>query len=223
MKLRLDLFRADTGWLIEKLGLYLNTMESSIEISRRIDDERISQIEIDSEFDLGLQQEELHVHRLLFEDDFPSKLRYSFLVLSYIVFESRCKALVKELNRRDIVKNVQMEKKGDESLVDSMRRFLEMQPHKITCVSGTVWTELSDLKALRSCIVHGSGDVKNWNQRQRIMQLIHKNNSKGLLLNEEGFVQIDTVYCRHVIKVIESFFSSIFEKTGFGPEQTVVV
>lgn len=222
--LRIDLFRADTMWLIEKLTRYLDVVEASIDSSRYIDGERISRIEIVSEYDLGDQQEELHLHRLLFERDFPSKLRYSFLVLAFIVFETRSKALCKELDRRQVVVDGRkLDKKGDESFVNTMRRFLETEPHRIVYVKQPVWTELSDFNALRSCIIHGNGDVTNWNQRQRIMQIIQKNKAKGLVLDEDGFVEIEPMYCRHVVQVIKEYFHTVFENAGFGPEETVVM
>lgn len=151
--------------------------------------------------------------------DFPSKLRYSFLIMSYIIFESRSKALCKELNQRKVVEGKTWQKGGDESFTDSIRRFFEAEPNKLTFVKTTIWTELSGFNALRNCIVHGSGDVNNWNQRQGVMQVIHKNNAKGLSLNEDGFVQIEPDYCRHVCAVVKQFFHTVFEETEFGPEE----
>jgi hypothetical protein len=42
--LRIDVFRTDNMWLIEKLGLYLNLMEAAIAPGREEDHERINQV-----------------------------------------------------------------------------------------------------------------------------------------------------------------------------------
>jgi len=76
-------------------------MESAIDSVRQEDRDRIKQIEITSADDIDNQREHLHLHTLLFEEDFPSKLRYSFVLLSYMLFESRCKELAKELSKRE--------------------------------------------------------------------------------------------------------------------------
>lgn len=205
-------------WLIEKLGLYLDSMEDAIAAGRKQDRERISRMALNSQDDFDDQQEELHRHNLLFEKDFPSKLRYSFLVMAYILFESRSKALGKELIRRKIVAGKSLEPKG-ESFTKAVRTFFEAEPNKITFIKTAIWTELSDFNGLRNCIVHGNGDVNNWKHRVKVMQVIQKNKTKGLSLNEEGFLQIDEIYCRHMLDVVKHFFHTVFEETHFGPEE----
>lgn len=98
-------------WLIEKLGLYLDSMEAAVAASRTEDRKRINRIQMNSQDDFDDRQEELYRHQLLFEKDFPSKLRYSFLVMLYIIFESRSKALCKELNGRKIVEGKSYKKR----------------------------------------------------------------------------------------------------------------
>ena len=215
--LRIDWFRSDTMWLIEKLSLYLTVMEKAITEGRSNDRERIARIEINSADDFDDQMEELHRHELLFEKDFPSKLRYSFLVMSYILFESRSKALCAELIHRKIIEGKRLELKGDEALPRSVRRFFESEPNKVTFIKTSVWTELSDLNALRNCIVHGNGDVENWGKRPRVMQIIHKNKARGLSVTGDGFLQVEADYCRKVVEVNKQFFHTVFEETGFGP------
>lgn len=217
--LRIDWFRSDTMWLIEKLGLYLDSMEAAIAASRMDDRKRIDRLQINSQDDFDDRQEELYRHQLLFEKDFPSKLRYSFLVMLYIIFESRSKSLCKELNKRKIVEGKSYEKKGDESFTKALRRFFEAEPSKLTFIKTKVWTELSDFNGIRSCVVHGNGDVNTWNQRPRVMQIIKKNKANGLSLNEDGFIQIDVIYCRHILDVVKQFFHTVFEETHFGPEE----
>lgn len=115
MILKLDLFRSDTMWLIEKLGLYLDSMERAIVDVRIKDRERINRLNIKTQDDFDDQQEHLHLHALLFDEDFPSKLRYSFLLMSYFLFESASKALGEELNRRRKIIGRRLNGKKNES------------------------------------------------------------------------------------------------------------
>lgn len=217
--LRLDWFRSDTMWLIEKFGLYLTSMEKAIAAGREEDRARINRIDINSEYAFDDQKEELHRHKLLFEEAFPSQLRYSFLVMSYILFESRSKALGKELNDRKIVVGKTLKQKPGESFPQSVRRFFEAEPHRLTFIEPATWTELSDLNELRNCIVHRSGEVDSTDRGDRVRQIIHGNKATGLSLDENECLHVELGYCRHVVEVIKQFFHRVFEETHFGPEE----
>ena len=67
--------------------------------------------------------------------------------------------------------------------------------------------------------MHGNGDVDNWNQRPKVMQIIKKNKAKGLSLNEEGYLRVEVIYCRHILDVVKQFFHTVFEEAHFGPEE----
>ena len=220
MILKLDLFRSDTMWLIEKLGLYLDSMDTAIADARLKDRERIDRLNIKTQDGFDDQQEHLYLHALLFDEDFPSKLRYSFLLMSYIVFESASKALGEELNRRKIVgPKLEKKRKNGESWPQAVRRFLESEPNSIRIIDAAMWTELFAFNDLRNCIVHRGGDVNSWDKSERVMQIIEENKNRGLALNDKGFIQIEVVYCRHVVNVIHGFFDRVFEETGFGPAE----
>lgn len=141
--------------------------------------------------------------------------------MSYILFESASKALGEELNRRDKIvgRRLEKKKKNGESWPQTVRRFLEGEPGKLRSIDAMTWTELFDFNDLRNCVVHKSGDVNSWDKRDRVMQVIDKNKSRGLSLNDRGYVQIELVYCRHIVTVIHDFFCRIFEETGFGPAE----
>lgn len=217
--LRLDWFRSDTMWLIEKFGLYLSSMEKAIAAGREEDRERINRIDINSEYDFDDQKEELHRHKLLFEKAFPSQLRYSFLVMSYILFESRSKALGEELKERKIVVGKALKQKPGESFPQSVQRFFEAEPNSLTFIKAATWTELSDLNELRNCIVHRSGEVDSTTKGDRVRQIIRENKAKGLSLDGDGVLHVELGYCRHVVEIIKQFFHRVFEETHFGPEE----
>jgi hypothetical protein len=222
MILKSDLFRANKEWLFEKLGLYLESMESAIDSVRQEDRDWIRQIEITSADDIDDQQEHLHLHALLFEEDFPSKLRYSFILLSYMLFESRCKELAKELSNRGQAGGLTLKKDSGESFPQAVRRFLRCLPKPLITVNESIWFEFDEINNLRNCIVHVNGDVEAFSQREAIVEIIKKKTGQGLTLNERGFVQIDHAYCIHVVEVVKSFFDQILDDAGFGPAQEVI-
>jgi hypothetical protein len=222
MILKSDLFRADTEWLFEKLDLYLESMESAINSVRQEDRDRIKQIEITSPDDIDNQREHLHLHALLFEEDFPSKLRYSFILLSYMLFESRCKELAKELSDRGQAGGLTLKKRSGESFPQAVKRFLRRLPKPLIAISESIWSEFDEINSLRNCIVHVNGDVEAFNQPAIIMTIIEKKAGQGLSLNERGFVQIGHAYCSHVVEVMKGFFDATLDEAGFGPAQEVI-
>lgn len=150
MILRLDLHRADTMWLIEKLSLFNKTMEQGLTDSRQTDRIVIDNYPIESHDDFDTYNERLHEHRLLFEQDFPSQVRYSFVILAYTIFEDRAKALCGELNmRKIIVGKVLSDKPG---FVKNLKRFFTS-----VWVKEQMWKEVSDFSTIRNCLIHADG------------------------------------------------------------------
>lgn len=55
---------------------------------------------------------------------------------------------------------------------------------------------------------------------QKLKQIIKA--TDGLSMDDDGHINVESTYCRHVISVIERFFDTIFASTGFGPKDTVI-
>jgi hypothetical protein len=216
--LRIDFHRADTMWLIEKLSLYLETMEGALRESHQLDRDRIDSYVISSSDDLDDRSEELHVHNLLFQQDFPSKVRYSFLTLAYSVLEDRTKALADELIKRGIVVGRTLKKSPDEGHMQSVRRFLPAEYGSVH-VAPALWEELFDFSLIRNCIIHANGKPDDMRKPLRFQDIINK--TPGLSL-DQGFVNVELTYCQHVVSMMQSFFNAVFEAAEFGPAETVV-
>jgi hypothetical protein len=217
--LKIDLHRANTMWLIEKLSLYLKTIEKALDESRHVDRDRIESYLINSQDDLCNQDEELHVHNLLFKQDFPSKARYSFLTLAYTVLEDRTKALCGEFIKRKLVIGLRLEERSDESHLQSVRRFLPIE-YQSTHVASAMWDELFDFSSIRNCIVHANGNPSNMRNPQRFHDIIVKR--AGLSLAKDGYINVELAYCQRIVSLMEKFFDAIFEAAGFGPAETVI-
>lgn len=221
MYLILDHHRADTMWFVEKLSLYLNSMEAAIEDIRRTDKRRIEQVPLLSSDDFDAQREELHLHELVFEKDFSSKLRYSFLILVYTMLETRTKALWQELVDRGIVGQRKFKKRDKKSHLESIQYYLSSEP-KVDCVEEGTWDVLLNFEAIRHCFVHTSGNVDEMNgdKPEQLRQIIK--DTGGLSINEEGNIDVESIYCRQILSVVERFFDTVFEFAGFGPADTVI-
>jgi hypothetical protein len=219
MRLRIDFHRHKTTWFIEKLSLYLDAMETSIKESRRVDQERIEQIPLESADDFDDRSEELHLLELL-EKDFSSKLRYSFLILVYTMLEIRTKALWRELASRRMVGNREFEK-GKKSHLASVRFYLSSEP-KVACTDSRLWSELLNFEAIRHCLVHTGGNIDEMDRGkpEKLKKIVR--NSEGLSISDDGYIEVESVYCRHILSEVDRFFDGIFEFAGFGPKDTVI-
>lgn len=217
--LRIDLHRADTMWLIEKLSLYLKTIEKALDESRRFDKDRIESYIINSHSALDDKSEELHLHNLLFEQDFPSKVRYSFLTLAYTVLEDRTKALCEEFIKRNLVTGLRLDKRANEGHLQSVRRFLPIE-YQSRYVAPASWDELTDFSLIRNCIVHANGDPSDMRNPQRFHDIIVK--TAGLSLDKNGHINVGVAYCENIVSLMEKVFDAIFKAAGFGPAETVV-
>ncbi len=222
MILKREPFRADTEWLIEKVSLYVGSVEKAIADACEEDKARIKRMNINSADDFDSQREELHVHRLLFEEDFPSKLRYSFVLLCYMFFESRTKELAEELKGRKLSPDGMPKRKPGESFPDLVKRFLETRLNNGIFLDASFWDQLVDLNNVRNCIVHVNGDVNGDWDRSRILKTVERNKDRGLSLNEREFIKIEVDYCRHAVELVATFFETVFEKAGFGPAEQIV-
>ena len=137
-------------WLIETLSIFHKTMEQGLEDSRWMNRIGVDNYPIESQDDFDDYNERLHEHKLLFEQDFPSKVRYSFVTLAYMVFEDRAKALCSELNtRKIIVDKVLSEGPG---FVKHLKDFLSTD-----WVTEEMWKELFAFTTIRNCLIHSDG------------------------------------------------------------------
>ncbi len=94
--------RTETNWLLADLNKYLDTMEAALQdtaqLIRYAVRETREQYRDEAEWDQMWRE-----HCRKFDDDFPNKLRYSFLVLTYSYLEPRTKSLCDQLLRRRLV------------------------------------------------------------------------------------------------------------------------
>jgi uncharacterized protein YutE (UPF0331/DUF86 family) len=211
MKIRIDDFRANTEWMMQALSLYYQTVEQAMADNRRLARVNIDAHPIESPDDYDDYQEELHSFRVIHEEDFPSKIRYSFVTLTYSIFEERAKALCIELNTRKIIMK-ELEEKPKGGFVAGLKRFF---PHGY--LHQTMRRELDDFRHVRNCLVHSNGRP----DREEAARVVEK--TQSLSLNKDGYVHVEPEYCTQIVSLIRGFFNTVFEHAGFGPAESVEV
>ncbi|HXQ36439.1 MAG TPA: hypothetical protein VN843_20670 [Anaerolineales bacterium] len=216
MKFRIDDFRANTEWMMQTLSLYYQTIEQAMAENRRLNRVNIDARSIESQDDFDDYQEELDQFKLIHEEDFTSKVRYTFVSLTYSIFEERAKALCQELKTRKIIMQ-ELEEKPRGGFVAGLKRFF---PHGY--MHQTMRRELDDLRLIRNCLVHSNGRPDNVrSDYEQVSRVLEKNRS--LSLNQEGYIHVGPEYCIQIVSLVKDFFNAIFERAGFGPAETVEV
>ena len=213
MKIWFDAHRWATEFAIDNIQDYVETMEVQFDTLRKLEKEKIPQNQPPglSEEDYAEWQAEINFFEERYERDFPSKIRYSFLVLLYIVFETRLRAACDEITRRGNLDLKEKELKG--SPIERARIFLE-KVAKVAVKDQVTWQSIVDFQKVRDCIVHLNGRVENSRDKERIQNLCNKN--LGLSI-DAGSLIVGHKYCSKTLETVRQFFDRMFTEAGFGP------
>jgi hypothetical protein len=211
-----DIHRWETEYSFERLLDYMEMNEGQFNKNLEAERKRIPQKPIGtSEEDYADWQSEILFYEELYEKDFPSKIRYSFVVLLQITIETRLRAACNEIaKRRELMFK---ERKG--SPIERASTFLK----KVAQIDLEDWMakqELNDFQKVRDCIVHTNGQVELSRDKDRLTELT-KNNI-GISINDEGFLVIDRNYCGRILDTAKKFFEELYIAAGFGPSTPFV-
>ena len=146
---------------------------------------------------------------------FPRYLRYSFVQLTALVFESELLVLC-----LSIAENLAVpppESGGKSSAAKKARAFLttHLGPASIDAVA---WDRLQYMLKIRNCIADVGGRVDLSTDRDHIEALIAR--GIGLRVNEEErpgvwLLTIDREYCESIVAGVASLFTSICVSAGY--------
>ena len=173
MKIWWDLHSWETEFALDNIKDYIEMIEAQFDTVRKLEMEKIPQNPPSglSEEDFAEWQSEINFLEDRYERDFPSKIRYSFLVLLYIVFETRLKAACDEIAKRRNLELKENELKG--SSIERAKLFLE-KVAKVTVKDQATWQGILDFQKVRDCIVHSNGEVEISRDKKRIEDLCKK-------------------------------------------------
>lgn len=211
-----DVHRWETDFAFSSLKDYLEMVEKQFETVREIERARTNLTPPPGLTEEEYQEwcSEYQAEVLSFEEryerDFPSKIRYSFIVILHIVLEDRLRATCNEIhNRRDLpIKEKDL--KG--APLERVSTFLK----KIAAIdynNQSVWQKLKDLQMIRDCIVHTNGKIEESRDKNRLYDLCKKEIG---ISSEDGSLVVDNSYCTRTLEAIAAYFSGLLDCAGFG-------
>jgi hypothetical protein len=217
MRFEIDFFRSDTEAFIQTAREYHSAMERQLNLLKneewaRLDAMRRTLAEEDEGEYWGGRQE----HEWAFNIMFPRYFRYSFVVLQYLILEARLKELCETLrSRRSIVAKLN----GKGSLIDQVRRFLDNEA-KMLAIDEIRWTRINELRIIRNCIVHNSGDLVGSKDELTLRSIGAA--GRGITIGtrqflDNGMIVVEPEYCINCAEDVRQFFDDTFEALGFAP------
>ena len=239
-----DAHRAETMQILQAMVDYSETMEAQLMLAMKQDSTRLRK-----EFGVIKKKElehfcsketcivsgkfmrkliEYEKHALRFQHDLPSQLRYSIIIFLYIVFETRSRAMCKELRRRrpqKIHKSLEdyLEKGAKKKRIrfsEGVRHFLEKEVSD-RFSNSKIWSDILCLEKARHCIAHTNGFIPNFKDSIFLEQLAGRN--LGFEIGGNGYALIQARFCQRMQASVLQFFKTSFEYGHFGPEKFISV
>jgi hypothetical protein len=207
-----DIHRWETEFAFDSLADYLDIIEVQFESVRKLERNRIPQNPPAglSEEEFAECQSEIQFFEDRYERDFPSKIRYSFVVLLYIVLETRLRAACDEITKRRSLEKKESEIRG--AALERAKAFLK-KVAKLPSGDQMIWEWLIDFQKVRDCIVHTNGRVEKSRDKDRLNHLCNENVG---LSSEAGSLMIERHYCTKTLEMTKSYFEHLFDSAGFG-------
>jgi hypothetical protein len=209
----IDFFRIDTTNILDGLGEYLEKLEAQLpdiqtnerkNIEAWAEKESVDPAEFDAAFD---------EYRWTYGYFFPRSLRYSFIVLLFLVLENQLGLLCDEIKKRRNL-NLQVTDFSGSALKRA-KSYLE----KVVGITGVDWENVEDLSKIRNCIVHTLGNVLLSRDTERLQLLAKQNIGISISSSEDpdiGVILITSEYCAQSVTSVRKFFDTIFDLAGFG-------
>jgi hypothetical protein len=210
-----DWQRAETGWMLSYLDRYLDVMEASLQETAQLEQSTL-QLDRDENGGKGEWDHRWREHCLCFMDDFPTKLRYSFIILLYSYLESRTQSFCTQVLARHLIKTpFNPSAKGHKSYLAELRKYFELYHPLATSVS-SLWQPFLDFEQLRHCLVHKNGIITDAKCPSEIAAIIRR--TSGLSRGDDREIRIDLAYCKTLIAKLRNFFDTCFDAAGFYPK-----
>lgn len=211
-----DMHRWETEFAFDSLADYLDIIENQFESVRKLERNRIPQNPPAglSEEELAEWQSEIQFFEDRYERDFPSKIRYSFVVLLYIVLETRLKAVCDEISKRRSLELRESDLKG--AAIERAKAFLE-KVAKLPSGDRMVWQRVRDFQKVRDCVVHTNGQIERSRDKERLNKLCRENLG---LSSEAGSLMIERHYCTKMLEITKRYFGHLFDSAGFGKQHS---
>lgn len=179
--MKIEIFRINTENILDAIAKYQSAMESQLESIQAEELKNIGArnalLTSEREVMLEMAQEE---YTWTYDYMFPRSVRYSFIVLLFLVVESQLVLLCEDLRDRG---------NFSERVQDLNGEAISRCKEYLTRVAGLpdnhlVWEKIKDLAKVRNCIVHALGKVDRSPRNTHLRQLAGR--GIGLTISDAG-------------------------------------
>lgn len=209
----IDWRQTDTFSLISSLRRYATSMEAQMELLRQEEQRALKSLfgEYQTEDEIG----EFRTHTQHLEDQFDLNLkvtmRYSFVVFTHIVFETRLRVFCDDVWREKMLP-VKIEDFRESRGLERAKIYLTTHA-QMDFGRMPSWCRLMVLQKIRDCIVHTNGFVEK--SRDRVALKAAAAKSCGMSLDDEGRLLLSKDFCQQSLSDLENFFRDIFTHAGW--------
>ena len=219
MKIRMNPVVVDTQWAIQVLSQYFETMDAQLQDAAHIDNSVLEgKLKLAPQMEDWERQDLLQSHHEYYEKHFPTKLRYSFVLLVWSTVETQLKATCDRAAKQFRRKLTLADIRGDSTL-SRCRKYLE-KVVGIKIADTSLWSEVQTFQKLRNAIIHANGVLKDLHSdrdRRHFNQYFKRN--LGLSRDSWGAVAVAPAYCQHILTVSERLFHDIFDACNWEPDK----
>ncbi len=210
----INMFRLETEGLFRGLADYHQVLEAQIPILQAKEYDSVQNWAEEAGIEDALLDLEVDDLRWAYDYYFPRSLRYSFVVLLFLVVEKQLTEFCKTMHVRHNLPIKVNDLKGD--FIERAKTYI----HKLAGISPvTGWAKIEDLSVVRNCIVHTMGDVESSRDKVRIINMVSA--QVGLSMGNKEFgdqnsLQISADFCSNAVKNVRAFFDELFDSAGMG-------
>lgn len=176
----------------------------------------ILETEAPSNMDEGTYEDQLHEQRHLenlYDLDLRPSLRYSFLVLLHVVFETQLRVFCNDIKNQRPLPNIAM-KDLRGSPIDQGFMFLTRLAG-LSVGDFPEWEHLRTLQKIRDCIVHCYGQVSDSKDSTFLRDLAGK--GVGVSIEgPQGRLSVTKQFCEQQLRVLLNLFERLFAAAGWS-------
>jgi len=189
---------ADTR--LSELEDFLKEINKFIEKThKKLKSVNISDISGDKFFELIIQREQ-------YEESFGEILRKSFIVTLVILLEQEIGTYCDELKRQLHLDIGWKDFRG--ALLDRFKLFVYKFVKLKLSISNNTWEDLHSIVALRNCLVHADGYLKNFSDAKKIIDFSNRYSSLKI---QDNFLQISLRTCEDCLGIVKDFIEAIYD------------
>ncbi len=211
----INFFRIETEGLFRGLADYHTKLEAQIPIIGKNEFEKVEEWAKQESVEYGEYDIAVDELKWNYEYYFPRSLRYSFVVLLYLVVEKQLTQLCKIIQEGHNLPIKANDLRGD--IIERSKTYI----HKVAGVpkNDVDWTKVGDLSVVRNCIVHTMGEIVESKDKAYLQKMVSAN--IGLSTGNDEFfdsnrLQISRKYCSKAIREMQVFFDQLFDAAGMG-------